>query len=181
MLTLFIPAREGFNEETQRFLKFRPFMVKMEHSLISISQWEARWEKVFLTDEKKTEEERLSYVYDMCITRNLTDEQIVSLVLHESKSIEDYIGASRTATTISRHKTPNQRRGEVVTSELIYYWMVAYDIPFECQKWHLNRLLTLVEICNIKQSKDKPMSKRDTMRQNHATNQARRARLKSKG
>ena len=45
---------------------------------------------------------------------------------------------------------------ETPASELIYWYMSQLGIPFECDKWNLNRLLTLIRLAAAKQNNQKP-------------------------
>lgn len=150
----------------------------LEHSLVSISKWEAKWHKPFISKEPKTTEELLDYVRCMTLTQNV-DPLVYNFIDNSVlKQITDYIEDSMTATWFSEDKKPPSR--EIVTSELIYYWMVALQIPFECQKWHLNRLMTLIKICSIKNDPSKN-KKKMSAKERSALNKARRAKHHSKG
>ena len=151
MLTITIPPKEYFIEETQNFLYSPEKQIKLEHSLVSISKWEAHWKKPFLSDEDKTTEEFIHYVKCMTITQNVEDLVYYSLTKENMLAITDYINESRTATTV--YEPPeNGRSKQIITSELIYYWMSSLNIPFECQKWHLSRLLMYIKVTNAKQN-----------------------------
>ena len=181
MLPIKIPlTSEGWDEEKQEFVEPKVRIIQLEHSLISVSQWEARWHKAFLSKQEKTYEETLDYIKCMTITPHVEPETYNHLTVENINEINSYIEDPMTATVFYEdgvHKT-NQ---EVVTSELIYYWMIALNIPFECQKWHLNRLLTLIRVCNIKNTPPKKRSKSEIMSRNAALNAARRKRLGTKG
>lgn len=186
MLTINVTPKEAFDEKTNTFTKTEGCTLCLEHSLVSISKWEAKWHKPFLGDSQKTDEELKSYIKCMTITQKVKDEVYETLSSSELKTINDYIGDSMTATTFSnRRQVEGQatRKSEIITSELIYYWMVAYQIPFECQRWHLNRLLTLIKICSIKNDtgKNNKMSKKAILSNNAALNAARRKQSGSKG
>lgn len=183
MLTITVPAREFFNEQTSEFFWIKEQKIALEHSLVSISKWEAKWQKPFLdAATTMTQAENLDYVRCMTLTQNVDPMVYMSLTSENYKEISDYIGSSRSATWFNDQQGRRGTRGsEVVTSELIYYWMVAYQIPFECQKWHLNRLLTLIRICDIKNQPQKNMSKNSILRDNQALNKARRAKYHTKG
>lgn len=179
MLKIVIPGRELFDEEKSEFIEIKSQKLALEHSLVSISKWESKWKKPFLGHEEKTLEQSIDYIRCMTLTQNV-DPQIYYCITNENvKEVSDYINDPMTATWFS-----NQRKGggrEVVTSEIIYYWMIALNIPFECQKWHLNRLLTLIQVCNEKNAPVRKMSKRDILSRNRSLNAARRAKLHTKG
>ena len=179
MLRIVIPGQEFWDEEKQEFINTKEQVLQLEHSLISLSKWEAKWCKVFLSKQEKTAEETIDYIKCMTITPNVDPEVYNRLTKENIKEIEDYIAAPMTATYFSSNE--NKPSHEQVTSELIYYWMIALTIPFECEKWHLNRLLTLIKVCNIKNQPPKKMGKREIMSRNAALNAARRKQLNTKG
>lgn len=180
MLQIVIPAREYWDELKQEFVNSKEQTLQLEHSLVSLSKWESKWCKPFISKEPKTTEETLDYVKCMTLTQNVKPEVYSRLTDENIKQINNYIDAPMTATTFSEdsNKKPNRER---VTSELVYYWMIANNIPPEYQKWHLNRLLTLIRVCNIKNQPPKKMSKRDIMSRNAALNAARRKQYNTKG
>lgn len=184
MLHITVPATELWDEANERFIKVsKTTTLALEHSLVAISKWESKWCKPFLTNEEKTEEEVIDYIRCMTLTQNVDPNVYLCLSAKSIKEVNDYITAPMTATVI-REYGPSKINREVVTSELIYYWMVALNIPFECQKWHLNRLLTLIRICNIKNrppDKNNRLSQRETLERYAALNAARRKALNSKG
>lgn len=180
MLQLVIPDSEYFNEKTQTFIEIPGGTIQLEHSLISLSKWEAKWEKPFLDDKNPiNEEEMLDYIKCMTLTKNVDPNIYLNLSSENIRDINSYIEAPMTATWF--HDNNPKRNREVITSEIIYYWMIALNIPFECQKWHLNRLLTLIRVCNIKNSPQKKMSRKEVMQRNRELNNARRAANNSKG
>lgn len=180
MLYITIPAIELYDEEKEEFINRKAQTLQLEHSLVSLSKWESKWCKAFLTKNNKTEEEVLDYIKCMTLTQNVDPDVYKYLTPENYKQINDYIEAPMTATFFSEDKSGKSNR-EIVTAELVYYWMIALNIPFECQKWHLNRLLTLIKVCNIKNSPPKKRSKRDIMSRNAALNAARRNQLNTKG
>lgn len=180
MLRITVPAAEFFDEVREEFVYTKEVTLQLEHSLVSLSKWESKWNKAFLGKQEKTDEEILDYVRCMTLTQNVDPEVYTRLSAQNYAAINAYIEAPMTATYFSEDKQSKGNR-EVVTSELIYYWMISYNIPVEFQKWHLNRLLTLIRVCNIKNSPPKKRSKRELMRRNAALNAARRNRLGSKG
>lgn len=181
MLRIVVPiSPEGWDEKKQEFIEPKVQVLQLEHSLISLSKWESKWCKPFLSTEEKTVEEILDYIKFMTLTPNVKPEVYLHITQANIKEINDYIEAPMTATTFSDSNSKKGKR-EIVTAELIYYWMIALNIPFECQKWHLNKLLTLIKVCNIKNSPPKKRSEKDTWRQYEALNEARKKQLNSKG
>lgn len=180
MLQITIPATEQFNEETNEFVTTKPQTLQLEHSLISLSKWESKWCKSFLSSKAKTNEEMIDYVRCMTITPNVKPEVYYCLSPENVAAVNAYIDAPMTATVFNDVDNKGRQR-DVITSELIYYWMIANNIPFECQKWHLNRLITLIRVCNIKNNPGKKMSKREIMTRNASLNAARKQKLNSRG
>lgn len=181
MLQIEIPVTsEGWDEKTETFIEAKTKILQLEHSLISISKWESKWCKPFLSNKSMTLEEELDYIKCMTLTQNVEPELYNRLTPHNLDQIVKYINAPMTATTFREDKT-NKGNREIVTAELIYHWMIELNIPFECRKWHLNQLLTLIKVRNIKLTPPKKRSKRDIMSQNAALNAARRQQLNSKG
>ena len=178
MLQITIPDREYWDAKNERFVNKKGQTISLEHSLVSISKWEAKYHKPFLSSEKNNEE-ILYYIKCMTITQNVNDSVYDMMTRENLREINDYIADSMTATTITDHSGRKSR--EIITSELIYYWMVALNIPFKCEKWHLNRLMMLIRVCNIKNQPDKKMSKAQTMKSNAALNAARRQKMHSRG
>lgn len=179
MLELTIPEQELFNEATEEFIYINAKTIKLEHSLVSISKWESKWGKPFLGKESKSREETIDYIRCMTITQNVDPIVYKGITNDNIIEVSNYIESPMTATWFNEEQKKTSR--EVVTSELIYYWMVALNIPMECQKWHLNRLLTLIRVCNIKNEKPKKMSKSTILSRNQALNAARRRKMKTKG
>lgn len=179
MLYIRVPEKEWFDEKTQEFKSSKAATLQLEHSLVSISKWESKWCKAFLTKEDKTNEEVIDYIKCMTITQNVEPATYLALTRSNIEQIKKYIEAPMTATTFSDVQKGTSK--EIITSELIYYWMISMNIPMECQKWHINRLLTLIRICNIKNGDPKKMSRGDIMRRNAALNAARRKKLNTKG
>ena len=182
MLDLLIPGEEYFNDATNEFVYTDEIHLVMEHSLVSLSKWESRWLKPFLGREDKTEEEILDYFKCMTLTKNVKPEVYTKISPKYQKIIWDYINGKHTATTFREDKSSKPNR-EIITAELIYYWMIANEIPLECEKWNLDRLLTLIRVCNIKNSGDKgpKMSPQELANRNRELNAQRRAKAHSKG
>lgn len=154
--------------------------MQLEHSLVSLSKWESKYNRAFLSKQEKTIEETLDYIKYMTITQNVKSEVYGNLTNANLDQINKYIESPQTATYFSDDKVCQTSR-EQITAEIIYYWMIALNIPFECQKWHLNRLLTLVKVCNIKNQPPKKRSRREIMNHNAALNASRRQQLNTKG
>ena len=179
MLQIKIPASEYYDEVNNEFVYVKEQTLQLEHSLVSISKWESKWNKPFLAQKDMTAEELLDYIRCMTITQNVNPLVYMNLPSEVIDRINDYINAKMTATWFNHREKRASR--EIVTSEIIYYWMVALGIPFECQKWHLNRLLTLIEVCSIKNQPSKKMSKREVMARNARLNELRKKKLRTRG
>ena len=181
------PDREYYDEQKCEFVSIKGLekdqKLQLEHSLVSLSKWESKWHKPFLdtlTKGKLTLEETLDYIKCMTLTKNV-DERIYDFIDEDNvKKINEYISNPMTATTITNHG-PKGRNKEIMTSELIYYYMIALNIPCEFEKWHLNRLMMLIQVCSIKNESPKKMSRRDIMSRNAALNAARRKQFNTKG
>jgi hypothetical protein len=187
MLILKLDGEEFWDEGKQEFVYTEPIEVKLEHSLVSINKWESKWHVPFLGREhEKTPEEFVDYIRFMILSKNVNEDIIRRIITSESlmKQIHAYMDDSMTATKFSKKQQAAARvnqGGEFITAELIYYWMVALQIPFECEKWHINKLLTLIQVCNLKNTPPKKMSKQEIYAQNRALNAARRAKYHTKG
>lgn len=181
MLQIRIPlTAEGWDEEKEEFVLPEEQVLNLEHSLISLSKWESTWCKPFYSKKEKTNEEIIDYVKCMTLTRNVDPDVYNHLTDENFRQIYKYIEAPMTATTFSNTGNGKKNR-ETVTSELIYYWMISLNIPSEYEKWHLNRLVTLIEVCSIKNAPPKKRSKSEIMRQNAALNAERKKQLNTKG
>ena len=182
MLTLIVPiSPEGWDEAKQEFVEPKTQILQLEHSLISLSKWESKWHKPFYSNKNMTVEETLDYIKCMTLTKNVSSDLYDHITRENINDVMAYIGDPMTATTFAKDSKMAGSR-EVITSELIYYWMIASNIPFDpCEKWHLNRLITLIRVCGVKNTPPKKRSKRDIMSRNAALNASRRRQMNSKG
>jgi hypothetical protein len=180
MLTIAVGATSVFDDDTQEFGFDGGYKLQLEHSLVSLSKWEAIHEKPFLATEDRTPEEVLSYIECMVVSENPPGSFLEELSKENLEEINAYIERKMTATWFSEVQ-PQTRNSEAITAELIYYWMTVFQIPFECQYWHLNRLFTLIRICNIKQEKPKPMSRAEQARRQRELNELRKKQWNTTG
>ena len=181
MLRITIPATELWDESKEEFINIKEQTLQLEHSLVSLSKWESKWCKPFLGKDEKTDEEAIDYIRCMTITQNV-DPIIYNFIPNDIREqISKYINAQMTATWFNDERKGGPGSSEQITSELVYYWMISFNIPFECQKWHLNRLLTLIRICNVKNQPPKKISKNTRMSKQAELNAARRKQFNTKG
>lgn len=179
MLTLTIGADKFFDENTGEFFTTGGTVIELEHSLFSLSKWESKYEKSFINSKEKTPEEIMDYIRMMVVSPTNVDERVFTLLtVEDGETINDYIASAQTATTIAEK---NDKSREIITAEIIYYWMVASQVPFETQYWHLNRLLTLLKVCSEKSNPPKKMSKAEIAAKQREINAMRRAKTGSKG
>jgi hypothetical protein len=180
MLRLIVSGKEFFNEETEEFETVGDVELELEHSLISLSKWESKYQKSFLGPTDKSTVEILGYIEAMILSSDYPENIIDRLSRENISQINSYIESKESATTFGT-MPERKAKGEVITAELIYYWMVAFNIPFECESWHLNRLFALIRICNIKNSKPKKMSRNEIAQRNRDLNAQRRAQYNTSG
>ena len=185
MLWITIPPaiKEDFDDETNEFIytvASKEQTLKLEHSLVSLSKWESKWCKPFLSTNDKSREEVLDYIKCMTLTQNVDPDVYERLTNENIRQIEEYIDAPMTATTISNEEN-GKKNHEIVTAEIIYYWMIALQIPVEFEKWHLNRLIMLIRVCNEKNRPRKKLSKKEAANRNAALNAARRKKFNTRG
>lgn len=180
MLRITIPATELWDEDKEEFINTKEQTLQLEHSLVSLSKWESKWHKPFLSKDIKTEEENIDYIKCMTITQNV-DPKVYDFIPNDIREkIKEYIEDKMTATWFNDEKS-GKGGSEQITSELIYYWMITQNIPIKCEKWHLNRLLTLIKVCNVKNQPPKKMGKKALMSQRAQLNAARRKQLNTRG
>lgn len=179
MLKIHVPSAELYDERTERFITINGRELQLEHSLVSVSKWESKWKKPFLGNKAKNRAETIDYIRCMTISQNVDPNVFIGLTDENIEAVNTYIDDPMTATTFKNNtRRPNY---QIITSEIIYYWMISLGIPMECQKWHLNRLLTLIRVCDEKNKPGKNKSRKEVMAENRALNQMRRARSGSRG
>ena len=179
MLQITVPAGTLWDERIEEFVSTKEQTLQLEHSLVSLSKWESKWHKPFLSDKEKTFEETIDYIRCMTITQNVKPEVYLFLTKENVDQIYEYINDSMTATTFN---DPDNTFGrEVITAEIIYYWMISLNIPIEFQKWHLNKLITLIKVISLKNAPKKKISKQAYMEQMSRLNDARRKEWNTKG
>lgn len=178
-MQLIIPDQELFDDGKSEFVIVKGRTIEIQHSLVSISKWESKWNKPFLSKNAKTTQETIDYIKCMTITQHV-DPAVYNLITNDNiNTVSKYIAAPMSATWFN--DTKEEKSKEIITSEIIYYWMITYNIPFECQKWHLNRLITLIRVCSNKNKPAKKMSKADIINRNRELNNQRRQQYNSKG
>lgn len=180
MLTITVAGKESWDEESEEFLSTGNVTLVLEHSLVSLSKWETIYEKPFLGDGEKTDEEVMGYIEAMTLSTDFPPEVFSRLSQENIDDVNAYVNKKATATWFIDEKS-NPRNSEVITSELIYYWMIAFQIPFECQYWHFNRLLTLIRVCNTKNQKPKPRNKAEMLAERRRLNAERKAKYNTSG
>ena len=181
MLEITIPGSESFDERINQFVYDKPATLRLEHSLLSLSKWESKWHKPFLDNAKpKTQEETLDYIRCMTVTQGIDPSVYYRLTRENMAAIQRYMQDPMTAATFKDRKG-GKRRARYQSAETFYAAMASYGIPFSCEKWHLNRLLTLIRVCQESQAPTKKMSKGERMAQQRMLNEQRKAKLKTRG
>lgn len=178
MLQITIPlSQEGWDEVKEEFVEAKTYDLRLEHSLVSLSKWEEKWCKPFLSNTELTNEETFDYIKCMAVTKNVPDEVYDRMTESNVNDILEYIKAPMTATTFTKEEPKNKINGETITAEIVYYWMISLQIPFECRKWHLNKLITLIRVCSKKNEPPKKM----TTAERRALNAARKKQHNTRG
>lgn len=182
MLSITLPDIELFDESTNSFTYVKGQRIVLEHSLVSISKWESTWKEPFLSDKPKTKEQTIDYIRCMTITQNVNPLLYKNIPKKTIDSVQEYMNDPMTATWFAKNEEKPRNRGRVITSELVYYWMIEAGIPMECQKWHFNRLMTLIQVCNEERkaadpNNKKKMNPRDLARSRSALNAQRKAHM----
>ena len=180
MLVIKVPGIELFDEVLQVFVNAEEFVLELEHSLVSLSKWESKFEKPFLGSEEKTDEEVFAYIEAMILTEEYPSDVLTRLTKENIQQINEYIEYKMTATWFNDKQKP-KKSNEVITADLIYYWMISFNIPIEVQHWHLNRLFTLIKLFSVKNAPKEKMSKQDLLARNRELNERRKAELGTAG
>lgn len=182
MLRLEIPDTEYYDEASNEFVSVKGASIMLEHSLVSLAKWESKFHKPFMREEPLTIGETVEYIRCMTVTQNVRDEVYAGLTQRNIEEVNAYIDDPMTATWFSdrQNGSSGSSRGPAVTAEIIYYWMIELGVPMECQKWHLNRLLTIIRVCMLKRNPQK-MTRQDQFAQQRALNAKRRAAAKTRG
>lgn len=181
MLYIDVPKADLWDEKREMFIKNDTAVtLQLEHSLLSISKWESIHKKPFLDNRPKTIDDTIDYIRCMTLNKNVDPSVYNAIPNSALRKVNEYIDDTMTATFFSDDNKPKTNR-RIITAEVIYYWMISFNIPFECQKWHLNRLLTLIKVCNEENHPPKKLSKGEIFARNRALNKQRRAKLNSRG
>ena len=180
MLKVKVPLAEEYDEETSTFSVTESYDLELEHSLVSLSKWEQKYEKPFLSDDPKTSEETFEYIKMMALPE-VPEEIFLKLTDQNVRSINDYINSRMTATWFTNRDDPRVGRKQIITSEIIYYWMFSLNVDLECEHWHLNRLMTLIRVVNEKNTPPKKMGRAEMIQQRNRLNAQRRSNLQSTG
>lgn len=181
MLQIVLPKERAFDELKEEFVEFPSVILRLEHSLISIHKWESKWHISYLSSNDLTTEQQLDYIRCMSLDPNIDVSVFNRMKVEDFVKIRKYINDPMTATVVHKRKDQRPNSGQFITAELIYYWMTELGIPFECNKWHINQLLTLIEVCSIKQSPGTKMNRREAALMRAAANESRRKKMGSRG
>lgn len=186
MLSITVPASEGYDEVKQEFVTIKETTLQLEHSLLSLHKWEQKWHKPFLDTNDKTQEQTIDYIKCMTITPNVDPNVYFLMKKDQIDQITEYIQNPMTATWFTEKDEKKlvgaqKTSKEVVTAEIIYYWMIALNIPVEYRKWHLNSLLTLIRVVSIKNAPKEDVKNADWARRRAALNAQRRAKYHTRG
>ena len=181
MLYITVPESELFDDDKQEFITTKAVSLQMEHSLVSISKWEERWRVSYIATKDKTEEQIYDYLRCMTITKNVNPLVYYQMTPENLHEIAQYVDHPMTATTISEVQKSKKAPYHIITAEVLYAWMIAYSIPFECQKWHLNKLIMLIRVIQEEAAAKEKKDPKEIMRRNKALNAARKAKHNTRG
>lgn len=181
MLRIIVPSKEQFDDEAEEFIYTKECPLQLEHSLVSLSKWEEKWHKSFLGTPQKTSEETLDYIRCMTLTQNVDPEVYNRITPPIIEEIVAYINDPKTATCFYEQDNKGKGSRETITAELIYYWIISLNIPVEFQKWHLNKLITLIKVCSIKNNPPKKLGRKELMNRNRSLNESRKKAMNTRG
>lgn len=181
MLPIELQSREFYDEQNNRFFTIKGRKLVLEHSLVSISKWESKYKKPWFSEEQKTIEETRYYIQCMTITQNVPPETYILITNDIVSQVNEYLNDPMTAAKFTNLKGRRRNNGEYITSETIYYWMIMFNIPDKCEKWHINRLIALITMCSEKNKDQKKMSKRARLNDMISTNEQRLKKYKTNG
>lgn len=187
MIEITIPKGQIVDDETGNVYRAeKDWTLVLEHSLISVQKWEAKWHVAFLNRGTRTFEQTIDYLRCMTLTPNVPEEIYYCIPEKEMKKVLDYVDDPMTATRVNDDSESQRGFGrkigrEVVTAEVIYYWMISLNIPAEYKKWHLNQLLTLIRVINAKNQPKKKRRMKDVLEEYRAINEANKARFHTEG
>ena len=180
MLPITVPAARMWDEVKEEFVYAEEVTLELEHSLVSLSKWESKHHKAFLSKREKTPEEELDYIKCMTLTEHVPDEVYARLTQENVDQIARYLEDPMTATYFPDDKKQTSSR-DVMTAEYIYYCMFANGIPLEWENRHLNRLIAIIKMCALKNNPPKKMSKNEIASRHRQINAANRAKYHTKG
>lgn len=181
MLTIKVPLKEGFDDELDEFVILESYTFSLEHSLVSLSKWEAKFEKPFLSPNPKTAEETLWYIRCMAFDEEISDHILNKLSEQNIREINEYINGKQSATWFKEAVDLPAKSPEIITAEIIYYWMLTLNVEKACEDWHLNKLITLIRVCNEKNAPPKKTNSADLARNRRLLNEERLARYGTEG
>lgn len=181
MLELHISETELWDPVSEKFLLVKEQSLPLEHSLLSISKWEEKWHKPMplINNERLSGDEFLDYVRCMTISRNPDPLVYRCITAREVEAIMAYINDPHTATWFGNEKSGgNDKRP--LTTELIYHLMFAFGVSKECEKWHLNRLMTQLRVEYEESKPSKKKTPAEIAERHRMLNAKRRAEARAK-
>ena len=166
-IKIFVPKQELWDDTREILIPIKEdITLSLEHSLVSLTKWESKWHKPFLSPEEKTQEETMDYVRCMILNEDVDDEIIYAFTNANLKQIEEYIATEQTATTFPKENSSEPQSNELLTSELIYYYLACMQCPFQpTETWHLSRVLTLIRVASFKNKGEKKLNKTEALQQ----------------
>lgn len=175
MLKIRVPGGAFYDEVNNKFIDIPPTVLQLENSLLSIRRWESKWNRSWFDDGPKNDKERMDYIRCMVVTPNVNPYVFEIMPDDVKRQIEAYKVSPMTATTFGKDNNLKKPKQKFLTAEIVYWWMTEYNIPFECEKWHINQLLTLIRVCSEKKNPPKKMTPKEAREHHRAVNAKRRA------